>query len=241
MDRFVTAILAVLAILHSNAVVAEEDYVVVFSTAAACAAHDMNQAHLILKPPSGSHDAVASSCDPACGGTAMGFVSAHCISNLLASARGPMMKLYNTESGCAGDVESDIVRIDFNLNNCFTISNGDSLTILSSGTDEEEVCSIRMDCGGTSATLSGYGSEDCTGQTVSTHTAGDGECVQMPGMGYTKYACPVAQAAEVQAETTTTPTPTKEAPVKNVQYGILGASLVVMGLVLVISNAMMKK
>lgn len=217
---------------HANA-----DYVVVFSTAAACEAHDMSEAHLILRPPDWEHDGVSASCEPTCSGTAMGFVSSECVPQLLASAGGTRMTLYHSLAGCEAESENDIVRIVFNLDDCFTISNGESLTILSSGTEGGEICSIQMRCtlsgGGASATLLGYASEDCAAshhdKAVSSHTAQAGHCVEAPGMGFTRYSCPEARKSAVTAGLNTSlssesaSTPEQEGA--GVAWGIAGAAL----------------
>ncbi len=147
---------------------ATAEYVVVFSTAEACAVHDMSKAHLILKEPSGGHEGVAASCAPECGGTAMGFLSAECVPPLLEAAGGLRMTLYHTAQGCANEDETDIVRILFNLHDCFTISNGESLTILSSGPEDQEVCSVRMTCTGDAGAHGGRFLSDMTRKTART-------------------------------------------------------------------------
>jgi hypothetical protein len=228
---------------------ATAEYVVVFSTAEACAVHDMSKAHLILKEPSGGHEGVAASCAPECGGTAMGFLSAECVPPLLEAAGGMRMTLYHTAQGCANEDETDIVRILFNLHDCFTISNGESLTILSSGPEDQEVCSVRMTCTGgaqghTEAVFSGYDTEDCSNRAVSTHAASSGACVYAEGMGYTRYTCPsVAQPNVVNEDVNVElDLPVTENPESNtdVHLGLFGASLAVV-VIAVVFYGMFKK
>ena len=221
---------------------ATAEYVVVFSTAEACAVHDMDKAHLILKEPSGGHEGVAQTCDPECGGTAMGFLSAECVPPLLEAAGGTRMTLYHSAEGCASEDENDIVRILFNLHDCFTISNGESLTILSSEAGGQEVCSLQLACtGGTQgvpeAVLSGYGTEDCSASVVSTHAAPSGACVYAVGMGYTRYTCPRASEqiveqdvdVELNLDSSTTKAPDTSA---DVHLGLLGGTLGLVAVVL---------
>lgn len=219
---------------------ATAEYVVVFSTAEACAVHDMAKAHLILKEPNGGHDGVAQTCDPECGGTAMGFLSAECVPPLLEAAGGMRMTLYHSAEGCANEDETDIVRILFNLHDCFTISNGETLTILSSEAGGQEICSLRMKCSSgaessVEAVLSGYSTEDCSAHAVSTHAAPSGACVYAAGMGYTRYTCPVAVAVEEDVDTNVEIVTTTTRPESNseVHMGLFGGTLALVGLVLV--------
>lgn len=190
-----------LMLARSRTCAGTAEYVVVFSTAEACAVHDMGSAHLILAEPNGGHAGVAETCAPECGGTHMGFLSAECVPALLEKA-GPRMALYNTQEGCETEDENDIKRIVFNLG-CFTISNGGNLNIFSPEMDVDaaEVCSLKMTCsavgsGLQNASLYAYASEDCTGAPVSTHAARSATCVFTEGMGYTRYTCPPLKALE---------------------------------------------
>lgn len=205
-----------------------QDFIVAFESPAACNAHDMQRAHLIIKPP-GGHDAAGADCTPNCHGTSMGFVSDACLAPLVGNAGRTRMALYGTREGCRTEDHADLVNVIFNLDTCFTKDGEDGLAALSH-IGGQAVCSMQMQCGGNDIVLRAFDTEDCTGQPIAAHTAKPEQCVHVPGEGYTRYTC--AAAAENSAENSadTTADTTDEWTPAGVLIGVAVVLIILVGI-----------